>query len=142
MNIIDCYDPHRAGYNPFLTGPVWQVAVLNYAPAEALEQIDKLDVHRFTDEAFVLLEGHAVLIAAEICCEGIERYDLQDMRGGVTYNIRRGVWHKIAMNEGSRVLIVENAGTHLNDFEFYPLSEPQREKLCEQVRACRKRSKR
>jgi len=37
MKIIDCYAPREAGYHPFLIGPVWQTAVLNYAPAESLE---------------------------------------------------------------------------------------------------------
>lgn len=136
MQIIDRYCPLEPGYNPFLTGTAWQVAVLNYAPGESLEQIDKLDVHRLTDEIFVLLEGRAVLIAAQVGPAGIEGYDLEEMRTGVVCNIRRGVWHKIAMSEGSRVLIVENAGTHLDDFEFYPLTEAQRGELCRRVNGC------
>lgn len=137
MKIIDTYNPGTAGYNPFLIGPLWQVAVLNYAPAEALEQIDKLDIHHQTDEVFVLLEGEAVLIAAQIEGATLLGYDLQPMQAGVTYNIRRNVWHKIAMEEGSRVLIVENSHTHLGDFEFFHLSAQQQKELCLQVEACR-----
>lgn len=141
MKIIDCYAPREAGYHPFLIGPVWQTAVLNYAPAELLEQIDKLDVHHQTDELFVLLEGNAVLIAAALDDSGIAGYDLQDMQPGIAYNIRRNVWHKIAMSEGSRVLIVENADTHRGDFEFRGLSAQEREELCRRVRDCRNASK-
>ena len=141
MKIIDCYAPREAGYHPFLIGPVWQTAVLNYAPAESLEQIDKLDVHHQTDELFVLLEGNAVLIAAALDDSGIAGYDLQDMQPGIASNIRRHVWHKIAMSEGSRVLIVENADTHRGDFEFRGLSAQEREELCRRVRDCRNASK-
>lgn len=142
MKIIECHDPRQAGYNPFLVGPVWQTAVLNYAPAESLERIEKLDIHHRTDELFVLLEGHAVLIAASLDDSGVADYDLQDMVPGAAYNIRRDVWHKIAMSEGSRVLIVENAGTHLGDFEFHDLSATEREELCRRVTACRNTPKR
>ncbi|WP_196017937.1 cupin domain-containing protein [Alistipes senegalensis] len=136
MNLIDRYDPQEAGYNPFLIGPVWQTAVLNYAPEESLEQIEKLDVHHHTDELFVLLEGKAVLIAAEISGNGIVGYDLQPMQPGIAYNIRREVWHKIAMTEGCRVLIVENSNTHLGDFEFRELNMIERRTLCDKVASC------
>ena len=55
------------------------------------------------------------------------------MRPLCAYNIRRGVWHKIAMQPGSRVLIVENCNTHLGDFEFYDLSAEQIAALRETV---------
>lgn len=141
MKIIDCYAPHEAGYHPFLIGPVWQTAVLNYAPEEALERIDKLDIHHRTDELFVLLEGEAVLIAAALGPDGVAGYDLKKMQPGTAYNIRREVWHKIAMSEGSRVLIVENAATHLGDFEFYDLTAAEREELCRRVTECRNAEK-
>lgn len=140
MNLINSYNPTEAGYNPFLIGPLWQAAVLNYAPEESLERIEKLDVHHLTDELFVLLEGEAVLIAARIDADGIVDYDLRNMRPGTAYNIPRDVWHKIAMTEGCRVLIVENANTHLGDFEFRNLNLAEREELCHRVIACRTQS--
>ena len=142
MNLIDLYNPLGAGYNPFLIGPSWQTAVLNYAPEESLERIEKLDVHHLTDELFVLLEGQAVLIAARIDADGVVDYDLRNMQPGTADNIRCGVWHKIAMMPGSRVLIVENANTHLGDFEFYDLTPSEREELCRRVIACRTQSDR
>lgn len=132
LKLIDAYDYAGTGYAPFLIGDKWQVAFLNYAPEEALESIVKLDVHHLTDEVFVLLDGRAALIGARIrdgrvVCEAV---DMQPVRA---YNIRRGVWHKIAMQPGSRVLIVENSNTHLGDFEFYDLSAEQIASLRETV---------
>ncbi len=132
MKIIDAYDYAGTGYAPFLIGDKWQVAFLNYAPEEALERIVKLDVHHYTDEVFVLLDGRAALVGAQIVdgritCEAVDMQPLQ------AYNIRREVWHKIAMQPGSRVLIVENSNTHLGDFEFYELSPEQIAALRETV---------
>lgn len=132
LKLIDAYDYAGTGYAPFLIGDKWQVAFLNYAPEEALESIVKLDVHHLTDEVFVLLDGRAALIGAQIrdgrvVCEAVDMQPVQ------AYNIRRGVWHKIAMQPGSRVLIVENSNTHLGDFEFYDLSAEQIAALRETV---------
>lgn len=117
------------GYNPFIIREHWQVAQLNYSLEEELDAISCLDVHRKTDEVFVLIEGIAVLITAEIVEDKID-YNLQLMKPDVTYNIPCNVWHKIAMQSGSKVLIVENANTHVplpeGDYEFYYLSDKQK----------------
>lgn len=120
MKLIEPYVSDIAGYIPLLMGSKWQVAILNYAPVEALECINQMDIHHHTDEVFVLLNGHAVLIAARIDASGI-CFETVDMKTHCVYNIPRNIWHKIAMEPGSQVLIVENAGTHLGDFEFYNL---------------------
>ena len=134
MNLIESYVHVGEGYNPFLIRKQWQVAILNYAPAEALEAIDKLDVHFETDEAFVLLQGDAVLIAASVD-ENAVCFEAVKMKSNVVYNIPRNVWHKIAMKPGSSTLIVENQQTHLGDFKFHPLNEMQKEELRQVVTA-------
>lgn len=132
MNLIDQYTYDGEGYNPVLISREWQVAFLNYHKNEALESIDKLDIHYQTDEVFILLEGHCTLIAADIK-DGKISYDLQDMKPGIFYNIPCNTWHKIAMKEGCKVCIVEKANTHVGDFEFYDLSEEQIQDLRSQV---------
>lgn len=132
MKIIDDYKFSGEGYNPFLITGRWQVAYLNYAEAESLEKIEKLDIHHRTDEVFVLLQGQAALIGASITNGNIE-YDAANMQQGVVYNIPQNVWHKIAMMPGSQVLIIENNDTHLDDFEFFELSPSQKIQLRECV---------
>jgi len=132
MKLIEVYEHNSAGYDPTLIRDGWQAAFLNYADAESLEQIVKLDIHHETDEAFVLLEGKSVLIAASIENGTIE-YDLIDMKPGILYNIPKETWHKIAMWKGSKVFIVERANTHLGDFEFYDLSGRQQAELQNEV---------
>ncbi|WP_455584985.1 hypothetical protein [Bacteroides sp.] len=124
MKLIESYVHTGEGYNPFLIRGQWQVAILNYASEEALEAIDKLDVHFKTDEAFVLLKGDAVLIAASITNDNVS-FEAIKIKPDVVYNIPRNVWHKIAMKPGSSTLIIENQQTHVSDFKFYPLNEEQ-----------------
>ena len=110
MKIIDEHTFEGKGYHPFLITDRWQVAYLNYAEAESLEQIEKLDIHHQTDEVFILLQGKAALIGASVTDQNIT-YDVVNMQPGIVYNIRREVWHKIAMQPGSQVLIIENNDT-------------------------------
>lgn len=136
MNIIDKYQHNQEGYNPCLITGKWQVAFLNYNKDESLSAITKLDIHHHTDEAFIILKGRSILIAADIK-EHIIEYDVTDMQQGLIYNIRKNVWHKIAMEEGSQVLIIENENTHKNDFEFYDLDEKQIQQLRKIVNDCK-----
>lgn len=114
MKIIDEHTFEGKGYHPFLITDRWQVAYLNYAEAESLEQIEKLDIHHQTDEVFILLQGKAALIGASVTDQNI------------TYDV-------VNMQPGSQVLIIENNDTHLNDFEFFELTESQKSQLRECV---------
>jgi mannose-6-phosphate isomerase-like protein (cupin superfamily) len=126
--LIEEYTHTGQGYNPFLIREKWQIAQLNYEPAYAPDALRKLDVHHKTDEAFILLQGEAVLIAASINGKGVE-LELSKMKPNVLYNIPKGCWHNIALWKGAKVLIIEDENTHLGDFEFYYLDEEEREKL-------------
>ncbi|TKG93887.1 hypothetical protein EYV94_14100 [Puteibacter caeruleilacunae] len=132
MKIIDTYQHTSQGYDPYLITNQWQVAQLNHAPEEELNSINCLDIHYKTDEVFFLIEGTAVLIAAQIKDDTIT-YDLQLMKPGITYNIRKNIWHKIAMQPNAKVLIIENSNTHIDDYEFYYLSQNQIEDLRTEV---------
>lgn len=130
--LIEAYSPDKAGYNPFLIRPGWQVAVLNTHPDETLEAITRLDIHYKTDEAFVLLKGQAVLISATIV-DGEVSYEVVNMQPQVCYNIPVNVWHNIALYDDTQVLIIEADNTHLGDFEFYDLSAEQIDALRHEV---------
>ena len=132
MNLIEVLDYTDGHYKPVLITDKWQVAYLNSCPEYELEAITKVDVHHKTDEAFVLLEGRAILIAAEIKEDQIT-FDLIDMKQGVTYNIPKDMWHNIVLYENTRVYIIENDNTHLGDYEFYHFSDEQTNQLREEV---------
>ena len=134
--LIETYVHDGEGYNPYLMGPKWQVAQLNYSLEEALESKIRLDIHHYTDESFLLIDGVAVLIGAEIDnCE--IKYDIVRMQPGILYNIPREMWHNIVLKPGGKVLIIEDAGTHLphpdGDYEFHYFSDVQKEEFRREV---------
>jgi len=122
MKAIEKYSHAGEGYNPYLITGQWQVAKLNYLEGYGLDQIDRLEVHRKTDEVFILLDGTAVLVASSQA-DGKGSFEAVKMQPGVTYNIPAGVWHNIPMAHDAQMIIVENNNTHLGDVEYTPLDE-------------------
>ncbi|MDC3079141.1 hypothetical protein OA336_00120 [Flavobacteriaceae bacterium] len=127
-SLIESYEVLEDGFHPFLIRDEWQVAQLNYMQDQNIENINKLDVHYETDEVFILLEGRAVLIAATFK-DGTHIFELELMKQNITYNIPKNMWHNIAMDVGSKVLLVEKSNTHLSDFDHFNLDEEQRLEL-------------
>ncbi|MEO1009926.1 MAG: hypothetical protein AAFX53_01390 [Bacteroidota bacterium] len=130
---IEQFRINDPGYHPFLIRDHWQVAQLNYMEEQDMDNIHKLDVHHYTDEVFVLLKGKVVLIGAHIQ-NGDPVFTVELMRPNITYNIPKGTWHNIAMTQGSEVLIVEKANTHIADFEFLFLSSERQNELRTKVK--------
>ena len=119
--MIETYKIKESGYHPFLIREGWQIAQLNFVEEQRINNINKVEVHHHTDEVFVLLKGEAILILAEIK-EKIPVFEVLLMEPFVTYNVLKGSWHNIAMEEKSEVLIVEKSNTHLNDVSYMELS--------------------
>ncbi len=130
--MIESFTIKENGYHPFLIREGWQLAQLNYIDEQHIDRIEKLDVHRRTDEIFVALEGDAVLIAASIVDQQ-PVFELEYLETNQVYNIPQDVWHNIAMEPGSEVLIAEEANTHISDFQFLPLSLDKQDELKELV---------
>jgi hypothetical protein len=132
VELIEQYRTDDKGYHPFLIRDGWQVAQLNYIPDQDMYNIDKLEVHRRTDEVFVLLKGKAVLIGATFQ-DGSPDYVLQPMEPRVAYNVVMNSWHNIVMMPGSEILIVEKSNTHKTDVEYRALSMDQQKDLFKQI---------
>jgi ureidoglycolate hydrolase len=133
IKLIERLNYTGENYMPVQITDKWQIAYLNSSPKLQLDSIRKVDIHHLTDEAFVLLTGRAVLIAAEINNDEVS-FELIDMEQGVNYNIPKNVWHNITLLENTRVLIIENENTHLGDYEFFYLSEGQTLQLHQNIR--------
>jgi mannose-6-phosphate isomerase-like protein (cupin superfamily) len=128
MNSIEKYVYDGAGYNPVLIREGWQVAILNYLSGHGMNEIDKLEVHNKTDEVFILLKGAAVLITGKPGAEPFA-FELVNMERGQIYNIPKGCWHNIAMDEDAGLIIVENDRTHKNDVSYLSLDAAQQREL-------------
>ncbi|MBI6121240.1 hypothetical protein [Salegentibacter maritimus] len=123
MKNIEKYNIGKnGGFKPFFISEGWQIAQLDYTPEQNIEKLNKLDRHQHTDEAFFLLKGKVVLISAHYIDEIFE-FEVELIENGNVYNIPQNTWHNIAMEEGSEVLIVEKANTHISDVQFLFLKE-------------------
>lgn len=128
MKSIEEYQINDYGYHPFFIRDGWQVAQLNYMPEQEIGNIEKLDIHRSTDEVFILLRGKAVLIWADLKDNDI-RFEAELMKPNITYSIPMGTWHNIALRKGCEIIIVEKSDTHIADYEYFPLSKDKQEEL-------------
>lgn len=130
--MIERYNIREKGYHPFVIKEGWQLAKLNYTEEQHIDKIMQMDVHLETDELFIPIAGKAVLIAATIN-DNVPHFEVEQMKLNHIYNIPKGVWHNIAMEEGSEVFIAEKADTHISDFEHFALSNSKKEELCNLV---------
>jgi mannose-6-phosphate isomerase-like protein (cupin superfamily) len=132
--MIEQYFYDDKGYNPYLIQDNWQVAQLNYVEKHGLDDMDSIEVHKETDEVFILLKGRAVLIAANVEKDKSLFYEAVNMQQGVSYNIPKGVWHNIAMDKDTQIIIVEKSNTHINDCTLWYLTDSERKKLYQSVK--------
>ncbi|MEI6647145.1 MAG: hypothetical protein WCP12_14000 [bacterium] len=117
-----------AGFKPLLISAGWQVAQLNDCEELHSDTVSRIERHNASDEVFVLLRGHAILVTATQHA-GQHQFELVQMEQGVTYNIPLGIWHTIITSPGMQVMIVEKNNTHLNDVTYYALTDEEREVL-------------
>lgn len=132
-SVIETYYHDGDGYNPFFIKDHWQVAQLNYLPELGMQAISKMEMHTATDEIFILIKGTAVLIVG-IKEENEFRFELLNLKIGVTYNMPANAWHGIALNPDTEMILVEKSNTHLNDVTYQHLSPKEQEKLNEAIR--------
>ena len=99
------------GYVPLIHSGGWRIAVINSCERLLEENRDRAERHMLTDEVFVLLSGRATLIVGN----NRKRYVLDE---GKVYNIKHGVWHTIALERDSKVLVIENDDTSPENTEY------------------------
>lgn len=89
----------------------WKIGFLRYS--ERFSEFKQLERHLRTDEAFILLDGRAVLYTENERCE---------MKKCTLYNIPKGVWHHIVVSRDATVMVVENADTSAENTEKRAIS--------------------
>lgn len=119
---LEKYYWDKEGFSPIMISANWQVAIINYGVEFEIENFSFIDLHLKTDEAFVLLNGSAVLLS----CQNIEvnfDFELTTMEEGKIYKIPKRVWHYIFLKPNSKVLIVEDINSHLGEYERVNIPE-------------------
>lgn len=125
--ILDC---GPAGYSPLVDHGSWRVASLRPIFPLPAEQLEVVERHTKSDEVFVLLEGHGVLVIAG---RGPKPGSIQPlvMEPGKVYNVRRDTWHTALLSRDSLVLVVENRNTGAANTQRARLSPSQRSRVRE-----------
>ena len=98
-------------YLPVIRFQAWRVAVLNCHPRFRRENLRQLERHLLTDEAFILLKGHAALYVADGDASHAGHIEVFNLEPCKVYNVRQGVWHAIEVTDDASVLVVENDDT-------------------------------
>ena len=120
------------GFQPLKDYGSWRIAQLSYDPGvNALESLASLGRHFETDEAFLLLQGEAVMVTAGTQDQP-RSFKAVKFASGKIYVVQQKQWHVAVLKPGSRLLIVENRDTGAENSENYSLSNE--EKL--EIRAC------
>lgn len=126
--LIEIREHSGAGIGGEISRERFTVLLLNFLPRLAADRIADMQRHTETDECFVLLEGKAVLFAAEGAdAPGeIEAYPLEQ---GRVYVVPQGIWHTQIMTEDAKILLVENTGTVASNSPRHPITEAQRAQI-------------
>ena len=106
MEGIEIIDFQPEGYKPLVDYESWRVAVLKFCDDLLIENVKTMQKHLYTDEVFVLVQGHCTLFLAG---EGD----------------KPGTWHNHIMDTDGEVVIVENRDTCDDNSPILPLGKNQ-----------------
>ena len=90
----------------------WKIGLLRHS--QRFSACCQMERHLETDEVFVLLQGEAGLLI------GKERLQVP-LEIGKICNVKRGIWHRVYMTPGAKVLIAENTDTGPHNTEYHRL---------------------
>ena len=112
------------GMSRVYEAPAWMVGVKNWKPANDITGIDCLERHNQTDELFVLLRGRCVLAFAKETSAGLE-FGAIEMEPMHVYNIPRSMWHNTVTQKDTKLILVEDSSTSMENSEIRPLDPAQ-----------------
>ncbi|PHV69887.1 cupin [Sporanaerobium hydrogeniformans] len=102
----------------------WMVGIKNWKPANDIKGIDCLERHNRTDELFVLISGKCTLLYANEEENGlkIEKVEMEPFK---VYNIPATLWHNTITCQDTKLILIEDSSTSMENSDIYELSEEQ-----------------
>ena len=110
----------------------WTVGIKNWKPANDITGIDCLERHNKTDELFVLVEGSCTLIYANETESGLELGAVK-MEPDKVYNIPATLWHNTVTCKDTKMILIEDSNTSMENSDILALNESQIAKVKELV---------
>lgn len=99
------------GYKKLFSYSSWRLAILNYTDELLIQNINYVEAHNETDEAFVLLRGNATLYFAEVIDGKVVGFESVNLEPNKVYNVKKGVFHTHTISTDCQLLIIEEENT-------------------------------
>lgn len=123
MNIAS-YEFTGTGMTRVYENEKWTVGIKNWKPENDITGIDCLERHNQTDELFVLLSGACTLVYANETENGlsIESVNMEPMK---VYNIPATLWHNTITQKDTKLILIEDSNTSMDNSDIYNLTKEQ-----------------
>ena len=129
---IENYAFEGEGMQRVFENEKWTVGIKNWKPANDITGIDCLERHNKTDELFVLVEGSCTLIYANEKESGLELGAVK-MEPDKVYNIPATLWHNTVTCKDTKMILIEDSNTSMENSDILALNESQIAKVKELV---------
>lgn len=121
---IAAYEFSGQGMQRVFENEKWTVGIKNWKPANDITGIDMLERHNRTDELFVLVAGACTLISAEETPDGLV-FGKVEMEPYKVYNIPATLWHNTITQKDTKMILIEDSNTGMDNSDIYKLSEAE-----------------
>lgn len=118
---IEKYSFDLEGMKRVYENSSWMVGIKNWKPSNDISGIDCLERHNKTDELFVLIAGSCTLVSAIETDSGIE-INAIEMESNHVYNIPKGLWHNTVTKKDTKLILIEDSSTSMDNSDIYDLS--------------------
>ncbi|HZH60147.1 MAG TPA: cupin [Metabacillus sp.] len=129
---IKAYEFCAEGMNRVYENEKWTVGVKNWKQANDITGIDCLERHNQTDELFVLLSGKCDMIFANETSNGL-KLEVLKMEPFKVYNIPATLWHNTITQKDTKLILIEDSSTSMENSDILQLNEQQIMKILEIV---------
>ena len=129
---IENYAFEGEGMQRVFENEKWTVGIKNWKPANDITGIDCLERHNKTYELFVLVEGSCILIYANETESGLELGAVK-MEPDKVYNIPATLWHNTVTCKDTKMILIEDSNTSMENSDILALNESQIAKVKELV---------
>lgn len=99
----------------------WTVGIKNYKKANDIEFINNLERHNKTDELFVLIKGNCSIVTAKENGKSLV-FEVERMKKNTIYTIPKGLWHNTITDKETKLILIENSDTSMDNSEIFNLS--------------------
>lgn len=125
---IQSFEMNGEGMQRVYENEKWTVGIKNWKPANDITGTTCLERHNKTDELFVLLSGRCTLISAEEI-DGELKMEALEMEPFKVYNIPQSLWHNTVTQKDTKMVLIEDVSTGMENSDIIDLTPAQIETL-------------